>query len=87
MNEPSDSATLKWYHMRRTRLTPEYFGGLLAGTGLGAILTTSVLRKVDNDPEIYFSEVMLIAFPLIGIGAWMAQKAQSARWNESASSK
>lgn len=51
------------------------------------MLTAYALNKVDDDLVIYFSEVMLIACPLIVIGGWIAQKAQTARRNESPSSK
>lgn len=88
MNKPSDASTLKWYHMRSNRLTKEFFGGVVAGIGMGAMLTTYVIDKMYNGGDThYFSNGLLIAPMLIFFGSWFADKAARARESESPSSK
>lgn len=88
MNEQPDASTLKWFHMRSNRLTKDFFGGTVAGIGMGAMLTTYVIDKMYNGGDThYFSDGLLIAPLLILFGSWFADKAARARRNESASSK
>lgn len=88
MSEPSTTSTLKWYHLRSNRLTKDFFGGVVAGIGMGAMLTTYVIDKMYTGGDThYFSDGLLIAPWLIFFGGFFADKAARARENESPSSK
>ncbi len=88
MNEQPDTSTLKWCHLRSNRLTKDFFGGVVVGIGMGAMLTTYVIDKMYTGGDThYFSDGLLIAPWLIFFGAWFADKAAGSRENESPSSK
>jgi hypothetical protein len=66
---------LKWYHVRRVRLTTEYVGGIVAGFGLG-LATTAYLMSHDAVRE-YWVLMQLGGLALIAIGGFVALYAQN----------
>ena len=71
MANETNKTELRWYHIRRTRLTREYAGGILAGFGLGCIVTMYLFHK-----NILPFELWILGFILIAIGSTMALSAQ-----------
>jgi F0F1-type ATP synthase assembly protein I len=62
---------------RFTRLTQEYVGGILAGLGLGILLTGYILFRRDIFYEL--KELVIVGFLLMPIGGAVAQHAQAKR--------
>lgn len=76
MNRELETPKLKWYHMRRTRLTAEYCGGLLAGMGGGAMLANYAIAKLYDLPDSMAPEIYFVAPLLIVVGTSLAEAAQ-----------
>ena len=62
---------------RFTRLTQEYVGGILAGLGLGILLTGYILFRRDIFVEL--KELFIVGFFLTAIGGSVARHAQAKR--------
>ena len=62
---------------RFTRLTQEYVGGILAGLGLGILLTGYILFRPDMFYEL--KELVIVGFLLMPIGGAVARHAQAKR--------
>lgn len=60
------------------RPTREYFGGVIAGCGVGALLARAVVYSNGSDSLLH-PLAMVAAFLLIAIGAGLAQSAQRKR--------
>jgi hypothetical protein len=74
MPSEKEKIELKWYHLRRVRLTREYVGGVLVGFGGGIATTASLIQY-----EFLHSYWVLISIGglfLVSIGAFMALYAQ-----------
>jgi hypothetical protein len=69
MDTKPDKIKLKWYHIRRLKLTGEYCGGLLAGFGMGIVTMASIIGS-------HFVTLVIPGFLLISIGGFMALHAQ-----------
>ncbi len=78
MASDSQRQKVRWYHMRTTKLTGEYCGGLLAGFGLGCLLTAYLCHKeiVHAEPSIPFS-FLILGSALIAGGSTIAYRWQS----------
>jgi predicted signal transduction protein with EAL and GGDEF domain len=63
---------LRWYHIRRVKVTGEYLGGVLAGFGCGI-----ALMAVLTTPFTGWSFVLLFGGVLSSIGSYIALHAQS----------
>ena len=59
--------------MRRVKLTREYVGGILGGTGLGLLIGQWLGSRVTDSPTV----TIIVAFALFALGSWMALSAQS----------
>ncbi len=78
MASDSRQQRVRWYHMRATKLTVEYFGGLLAGFGLGCLLTAYLCYKeiVHAGPSIRLA-LFFLGSLLIAVGSTIAYHGQS----------
>ena len=65
---------LKWYTLRRVRVTGEYGGGILAGFGMGIAL--SAYLAIFDVARTYLSVMWLPGLGLIAIGGFVALHAQ-----------
>jgi hypothetical protein len=65
---------LKWYTLRRVKLTREYAGGLLAGFGGGAAIM-SLLVNCDSLRDSW-TLIRILGFFLLSLGSFMALYAQ-----------
>ncbi|MFZ1934755.1 MAG: hypothetical protein WCB27_12635 [Thermoguttaceae bacterium] len=74
MPSEKEKIELKWYHLRRVRLTREYVGGVLAGFG-GGIATTAFLIQYEF-LHSYWVLIKIGGLFLVSIGAFMALYAQ-----------
>jgi hypothetical protein len=74
MPNEQDKIVLKWYHLRRVKLTREYLGGVLAGFG-GGTAVMSGLVYCDSVRD-YWILIRILGFSLLSIGAFMALYAQ-----------
>lgn len=63
---------LKWYHIRRVKLTPQYLGGVLAGIGVGVLLSQWAAYRGFYEVGIW----RLAAFFLITVGGFLALRDQ-----------
>ena len=77
MNTETNGTKLKWYHMRRLRLTGEYVSGTIAGFGLGVMILAYVMSLNLIPP--YWSMIMLFGMILIAIGASIERHIQRQR--------
>jgi hypothetical protein len=74
MKANNDKVALRWY-MRCVRLTPEYFGGLLAGLGVGIMAMTSLIRfDIIRDHRFLIGFLGIVA---VAVGASIALYAQN----------
>jgi hypothetical protein len=74
MPDRDDKIVLKWYHVRRVRLTREYSGGILAGFGCGVAIAASLVH-IDAIRE-YWGLIGIFGLAVSTIGAYMALYAQ-----------
>jgi hypothetical protein len=74
MIDEKNKIELKWYTIRRVRLTREYVGGILAGFG-GGVVTVASLTTVDSIRD-YWVLIRLLGFMVLSVGAYMAFYAQ-----------
>jgi predicted lipid-binding transport protein (Tim44 family) len=70
MSNESDKKNLKWYNIRRVRLTGEYCGGLTTGIGAGIMIVPMVTGDHFNNL------VFLSGITLALIGDFVAMHAQ-----------
>jgi hypothetical protein len=62
---------LKWYSIRRIKLTGEYIGGILGGFGLGIWIMAWTSRSSD-----YWSLISFLGMALAAIGTAIAMHTQ-----------
>ena len=74
MASEDEKILLKWYHVRRVRLTREYLGGLVAGLGLGIVIMAA-LAECDFLRD-YPVSIQFLGFVLIPVGVSVAIFAQ-----------
>jgi F0F1-type ATP synthase assembly protein I len=72
MGTKSNKTPLKWYSIRRMKLTGEYIGGILGGFGLGILIMAGTFRSSD-----YWSLIMLLGLALAAIGPAIAMHNQN----------
>jgi len=73
MNTEDQRKTLRWYHLRRYGLTVEYYGGIIAGFGLGIIVGSTLLIKIIEYKHI---GIIVPGLMLMAIGSSMARYTQ-----------
>jgi hypothetical protein len=71
MADKQEKIVLKWYHLRRVKLTREYLGGTFAGFG-GGLMMASALAHYEG--ALVLSQ--LVGLCLLSLGAGMAMYAQ-----------
>jgi hypothetical protein len=74
MTDDKDKIVLRWYHLRRLKLTREYVGGLLAGLG-GGIELTSALVYCDSIHG-YWALIRILGLAVLAVGVSVAFDAQ-----------
>jgi F0F1-type ATP synthase assembly protein I len=71
MHTEEEKRPLKWYHLRRVRLTREYLAGVIAGFGIGVSLMAVVFT-----PFVGYYLLYLVGLGIVGIGSGLALQAQ-----------
>jgi hypothetical protein len=74
MTNEKDKIVLKWYHVRRVKLTREYVGGLLAGFGGGMVLTSALVYC--DSLHGFWAPIRVLGLAMLAIGASLALHAQ-----------
>ncbi len=77
MTADANEAEVKWYHLRRLKLTGEYFGGIIAGFGMGIAVLACLMNDFAMPPYWHLYIVAGLAFMAIGSG--IARHAQRRR--------
>jgi hypothetical protein len=72
MNSEKPARMLKWCHLNNLGLTRNYCAGIIAGFGLGVVVT--VLVGDLNVVHPGWTWIIIPAFMLISIGSYMATK-------------
>jgi F0F1-type ATP synthase assembly protein I len=66
-----DKIRLRWYHLRRIKLTGDYVGGVLAGFGLGIWIMAVAFKSFAG-----WSLIMLLGMLLLPIGQSIVMRTQ-----------
>jgi hypothetical protein len=74
MANDDDKIVLKWYTIRRIRLTGEYVSGIIAGFGGGVAVTASLARL--GFVRSYASLIEIVGLCVVSIGAFAAMRVQ-----------
>jgi hypothetical protein len=77
MDNETTSMNMKWYDIRRLRMTREYVGGIIAGFGLGLVILSYLMNSKLIPP--YWNIIMVLGFNFMWIGVCMARVAQDRR--------
>jgi hypothetical protein len=74
VTDDKDKIVLKWYHLRRVKLTREYIGGVLAGFGGGMVLTSTLVHC--DSIRGYWALIQVFGLAMLAVGASLALYAQ-----------
>jgi hypothetical protein len=77
MPSEKEKIDLKWYHLRCHGVTGEYYGGIIAGFGMGIAVLACLMSEYAMPPYWHICIVAGLAFMAIGSG--IARHAQRQR--------